>query len=149
MSATVSELLDIKGNEVVSIKTTATALEALELMADKNVGCVLVMTKDGAVSGICSERDLFRKVMLAGKAADKVQVRQIMTPKKSLVTILPTSTLQRCMEQMTRKRVRHLPVMTRGGKLQGVISIGDVVKALSSQKDLMIKQLEQYIGSSL
>ncbi len=149
MSATVGELLDIKGHEVISIKTTATAMAALELMADNNVGCVLVKTRDGAVAGICSERDLFRKVMLAGKDPEKTQVRSIMTTKKKLVTILPTSTLQRCMEQMTGKRVRHLPVMSRGGKLQGLISIGDVVKALSSEKDLMIKQLEHYIGSSL
>ena len=149
MSATVSNLLELKGQDVISVTTTTTALEALELMAERNVGCVLVKTKAGEISGILSERDLFRKVMLVGKSAEKVQVRSIMTPKAKLVTVQPSGTLQRCMELMTNKRVRHLPVVTRGGTLKGLISIGDVVKTLSSEKDLMIKQLEHYIGSSL
>ena len=149
MSAQVWELLDRKGKSVISVEASSTAYEAVKLMAENNIGCVLVVTRTGTVSGICAERDIFRKVILEGKNAKKIEVREIMTPKRRLVTVSKNTSLTECMDLITEKRVRHLPVVNEAGKLDGMISIGDVVKALSTEKELMIKQLEHYIGSSL
>jgi len=149
MSALVRELLDQKGRAVTGVPRDATAFEAVEIMVENNIGCVLVLTRAGAVSGICSERDIFRKVILEKQKPAAVPVADIMTPKRRLVTVDADTTLTECMDLMTRNRVRHLPVMGADGALEGIISIGDVVKTLSSERELMIRQLEHYIGSSL
>lgn len=149
MNAQVWELLDRKGKDVVSVDASSTAHEAVKVMIENNIGCVLILTKNGTVSGICTERDIFSKVILEGKSTKKIEVRAIMTPKRRLITVSKSTTLSKCMDLITEKRVRHLPVVDEAGKLEGLISIGDVLKALSSEKELMIKQLERYIGSSL
>ena len=149
MSAQVWELLDRKGHSVIGVPTTATAYEAVQVMSENNIGCVLVLTKTGSLSGLCAERDIFRKVILEGLNPRKVEVREIMTPKRKLVTVSKTTGLSECMELITNKRVRHLPVLDANGRIEGMISIGDVVRTLSSEKELMIRQLEHYIGSSL
>lgn len=149
MSAQVWELLDRKGSEVIGVQATQSVYEAVKQMAENNIGCVVVLTKTGALSGICAERDVFRKVVLDGRNAKNVEVREVMTPKRKLVTVTMKTTLNDCMNLVTEKRIRHLPVLDDAGKLAGMISIGDVVKALSAEKELMIRQLEHYIGSSL
>ena len=149
MSAQVWELLDRKEKSVVSVQGSTTAYMAVKIMTENNIGCVLVVTKTGTLSGVCSERDVFRKVVLDGKNAKKTEVREIMTPKRQLATVTRKTTLTECMELITEKRVRHLPVVDEAGRLEGIISIGDVVKTLSSEKELMIRQLEHYISSSL
>jgi len=149
MGAQVWELLDRKGNGVIGVQATQTVYEAVKEMADNNIGCVVVLTKTGALSGVCAERDVFRKVVLDGKNARKVEVREVMTPKRKLVTVTKKTTLNECMELVTEKRIRHLPVLDDAGKLAGMISIGDVVKGLAVEKEMMIQQLEHYIGSSL
>jgi len=149
MSAQVWELLDRKEKSVISVQGSATAYMAVKIMTENNIGCVLVVTKTGALSGVCSERDVFRKVVLDGKSARRTEVREIMTPKRQLTTVTRKTTLTECMELISEKRVRHLPVVDEAGRLEGIISIGDVVKTLSSEKELMIRQLEHYISSSL
>ncbi len=149
MGAQVWELLDRKGNAVIGVEGTQSVYEAVKEMAENNIGCVVVLTKTGSLSGLCSERDVFRKVVLEGKSAKKVEVREVMTPKRKLFTVAKNTTLTECMDLITQKRIRHLPVLDDAGKLAGMISIGDVVKALSTEKEMMIRQLEHYIGSSL
>lgn len=149
MGSQVWELLDRKGCDVIGVEGTQSVYQAVKEMAENNIGCVVVLTKAGKLSGICSERDVFRKVVLEGKSPKKVEVRTIMTPKRKLVTVTKDTTLNTCMEIVTEKRIRHLPVLDDAGKLMGMISIGDVVKGLSVEKEMMIKQLEHYIGSSL
>lgn len=149
MSTQVWELLDRKGKGVIGVQASATVLDVVKEMAENNIGCVVVLTKAGTLSGICSERDVFRKVVLECKNAKKVEVREVMTPKRQLITVSKNTTLSECMGLITEKRIRHLPVVDDAGKLEGMISIGDVVKALSTEKELMISQLEHYIGSSL
>ncbi len=149
MSAHVWELLDRKGKAIISVQESTTAHKAVELMTENNIGCVLVVTQDGTLAGICSERDIFRKVVLGGKTAEETKVREIMTPRQRLLTVTRDTTLTECMDLISENRVRHLPVLDENGGLTGIISIGDVVKTLSSEKDLMIRQLEHYISGSL
>jgi CBS domain-containing protein len=118
-------------------------LEALRAMADKNVGALLVLSQGGLV-GIFSERDYARKVVLQGKSSRDTPVSEIMTSK--VVTIDPDRSAGECMALMTEKRFRHLPVM-ENGQLLGVISIGDVVRAVVEEQRFTIKQLESYITS--
>ena len=116
--------------------------DALTLMAEKNLGAVLVM--DGArIAGIFSERDYARKVTLKGKSSRETPVKEIMT--QDVLFVRPGHSIEDCMALMTDKRIRHLPVM-EGEKLMGVISIGDVVKAIISENKFVIKQLEDYIS---
>jgi CBS domain-containing protein len=149
MGSQVWELLDRKGSDVIGVEGSQSVYQAVKEMADNNIGCVVVLTKAGKLSGICSERDVFRKVVLEGKSAKKVEVRDVMTPKRKLVTVTKDTTLNACMELVTDKRIRHLPVLDEAGKLTGMISIGDIVKGLAVEKEMMIQQLEHYIGSSL
>jgi CBS domain-containing protein len=141
---TVRELLAKKGGEVWSVSPDATVYEALQVMAARNVGAVLVL--DGAeLAGILSERDYARQVILKGKASRDTPVREIMTTR--LVCVTPERTIEDCMALMTDRRIRHLPVL-QGRTLVGVLSIGDVVKAVISEKQFHIEQLESYITSS-
>ena len=141
---TVRELLAKKGSEVWSVSPDATVYAALQLMAERNVGAVLVLSGQ-RLAGILSERDYARQVILKGKASRDTPVHEIMTTR--LVTVSPERTIEDCMALMTDKRIRHLPV-TSGETLLGVLSIGDVVKAVISEKEFLIEQLEGYITSS-
>ena len=137
----VKEILRSKGHTIISITPDTTVYEALKIMADKNIGALIV--KDGeTVAGIMSERDYARKVILHGKSSKELQVREIMTSK--VYYVRPEQSVQECMAQMTDRRVRHLPVLD-GDRLVGIISIGDVVKAIIAEQESTIKLLENYI----
>jgi CBS domain-containing protein len=142
--ATVRDLLRNKGFEVYSVEPEATVYDALTLMAEKNIGAVLVMERDKLV-GILSERDYARKVVLHGKTPVDTPAREIMTER--VICIPPQETVEECMALMTEKKVRHLPVL-EDDQLIGVISIGDVVKSTIAQKEFIIEQLEHYITGS-
>ena len=137
----VSELLRAKEREIWSVSPDSSVLEALNLMADKNVGALLVFEEEKLV-GIFSERDYARKVILKGKASKDTTVKEIMSSK--VLYVKPEQTVEDCMALMTDKRIRHLPVLEED-QVVGVISIGDVVKAIISDQDFMIHQLESYI----
>jgi CBS domain-containing protein len=139
---TVRELLRNKGYHVWSIGPDATVYEALTLMAEKDVGALLVLDNAGQLVGILSERDYARKIVLKGKTSRETPVREIMTEK--VVWVRPDQTIEECMALMTNKHIRHLPVMEEG-RLLGVISIGDVVKDIISEQEFVIAQLENYI----
>lgn len=142
---TVSQLLHTKGADVWSVSPDSTVLEALQLMAEKDIGAVLVIENEQIV-GIMSERDYARKVILHHRASRETPVRDIMT--SNVVCIRPTQTLQKCMALMTEKRIRHLPVLDDANKLAGLISIGDVVKAIIVEQQILINHLEDYITGS-
>jgi CBS domain-containing protein len=141
---TVRELVAKKGSQVWSVSPDATVYDALQLMAERNVGAVLVRSGDRLV-GVVSERDYARQVILKGKASRDTPVREIMTTR--VVCVSPERTIEECMALMTDKHIRHLPVLN-GEALLGVLSIGDVVKAVISEKEFLIEQLESYIASS-
>jgi CBS domain-containing protein len=137
----VKDILQEKGTQVYAISPDAKVYEALQLMADKNVGALMVMEGDRAV-GLISERDYARKIVLKGKFSKDVQVHEIMTA--DIVRIGPDRDVENCMELMTDKRIRHLPVF-ENDRLIGIISIGDIVKAIIEHKEEIIAQLEGYI----
>jgi len=138
---TVRQILKNKGSQAWSTEPQATVYAALQLMAEKDIGALLVLA-DGKLVGIFSERDYARKVILHGKTSAETQLSEIMTP--GVVTVRPEQTIGECMALMTEKRLRHLPVV-EGDQVVGVISIGDVVKAIISDQQFVIKQLESYI----
>jgi CBS domain-containing protein len=138
---TVRQLLQAKGYEIWSIASDASVYDAVKLMADKEVGALLVLDGKKWV-GIISERDYARKVILKGKRSIDTPVNEIMV--KEVITVRPEQPIEECMAIMTEKRVRHLPVC-EDDCLVGIISIGDVVKAIISQQEFMIEQLERYI----
>jgi CBS domain-containing protein len=140
---TVQQLLDSKRHGVASVAPQTSVLDALRVMAEKEIGAVLVLDGDSLV-GIFSERDYARKVVLQGKASKDTPVREIMTEK--VVCVRPEQTIEDCMGLMTGKRIRHLPVLQHK-KVIGVVSIGDVVKEMLVEKEFVIKQLESYIHS--
>ena len=138
------QLLETKGHNVYTIGPDETVFQALQRMADKDIGALVVL--DGnAVVGIFSERDYARKVVLHGKTSADTPIRQVMSSR--VLYLRPDQSLADCMALMTDKHIRHLPVLD-GDTLIGLISIGDVVKALISQQDFIITQLENYITSS-
>jgi CBS domain-containing protein len=138
---TVAQILKLKPAEVISIKPDVPVLDALKLLADRDVGAVLVM--DGArLLGIVSERDYARKVALKGKTAGDTLVSEIMT--REVVFVTPNQTNEECMALMTGKHLRHLPVM-ENDRVVGVLSIGDLVKDAISEQQFIIEQLEHYI----
>ena len=139
----VKQLLQTKGREIHSIAPDARVFDALKLMAEKNVGA-LVVIEGGRLAGIISERDYARKVILLSKSSHDIAVREIMTAK--VITVQPGQTVEQCMALMTEKRIRHLPV-TEGEKLVGVLSIGDLVKEVIADQEQTIRQLESYIHS--
>ena len=138
----VQQILQNKGYDVWSLPATASVYEALVLMAEKDIGALLVMDERKLV-GIFSERDYARKVFLQGKSSRETQLGEIMTGKVYFVR--PGQTTDECMALMTKKHIRHLPVMDDSDEVMGVISIGDVVKAIISQHEFTITQLENYI----
>jgi CBS domain-containing protein len=139
---TVKTILDSKGKEVVTVPPDTAVIEALKLMAEKGIGAVVVTEPDGHVAGIMSERDYARKVALNDKTAAGTMVSEIMT--EQVICVEPSQPLEECMALMVGKHIRHLPVL-EGGKLAGIISIGDVVKATISEQKFLIEQLETYI----
>jgi CBS domain-containing protein len=138
----IRELLDEKGTQVWSVSPTQSVYDALALMAEKNIGAVLVMDQEQLV-GILSERDFTRELVLQGRAAKDTQVSGLMTSRP--VCVGPEQTVDEGMALMTEKRVRHLPVVEEE-RVVGLISIGDAVKATISEQKFIIAQLERYIS---
>jgi len=140
---TVRHLLDRKGRAIFSVKPGDPVLEAIRLMAEHHVGALLVMRGEEVV-GIISERDYARKVILLGRSSAETPVGQIMSAP--VITVSLDSSVQECMQLVTEQRVRHLPVVD-GGRVIGVVSIGDLVKAVIEEQQHTIEQLETYIHS--
>ncbi|GAB4297766.1 MAG: CBS domain-containing protein [Ignavibacteriaceae bacterium] len=141
---TVKEILNSKGREVYSVSPDTTVFEALKIMAEKGIGALLVMDGDKIV-GIMSERDYARKIILLGRSSKDVKVSEIMS--EDVIYIDINQHTEACMALLTGKRIRHLPVFDKG-KLAGLISIGDVVKAVIDEKEFEIEQLVNYIKNS-
>ena len=139
--ATVSQMLMVKGSGVYTIAPDATVLDALELMAEKDVGALVVIEED-EIAGIFSERDYARKIALKGRSSRDTPLRDVMTA--DVICVTPLQTADKCMAIMTDKRIRHLPVLEEG-HLAGIISIGDVVKTIMNEQRVMINHLEDYI----
>lgn len=145
MKVTVAQLLDKKGHNVCTISAQASVYDALKLIADKDIGALLVT--DGAkILGMFSERDYARKVVLQGRWSKETHVADIMTTRVCFVP--PWRTLDECMALMTYERVRHLPVL-ESGRLVGIISIGDVVKEIISEQEFVIQELEGFVDEAL
>ncbi len=139
----VSQILQGKGAQTWVIPPDATVFDAVTMMADKDIGALLVVDNDEVV-GIFSERDYARKIILHGKSSRDTKVEEIMTSE--VLCVSPDQSVAKCMALMTEKRIRHIPVLT-DGRLVGVISIGDVVKTIISEQQIMIDHLEDYIYS--
>lgn len=137
----VREILSQKGNAVWSITPETTVLDAIKLMAEKNVGALLV-TKESRLVGVLSERDYTRNVVLKGRTSKDTPVREIISSR--VVSVSADHTVEECMRLMTEHRIRHLPVV-EGNKILGVISIGDLVNSIISAQNSAIEQLETYI----
>lgn len=140
---TAAQLLRQKGGSIYSVDPDAPVLEAIQRMADYSVGALLVM-KDQQLIGIVSERDYARKVILRGLTSSETPVRQIMT--SPVISIEPGHAVHDCMQLMTEKRIRHLPVV-EAGRVVGVLSIGDLVRAVLQEQQQTIADLERYIHS--
>jgi CBS domain-containing protein len=138
----VRQLLKTKGQEVWTISKDATILDALKIMADKQIGSLIVL-ENKEVIGIFTERDHARKVGLMNKKPQETCVHEVMTAE--LVKVTPDHSVNECMELMTEKRVRHLPVF-QDGRIVGIISIGDVVKDIIEELQFLVTQLEKYIA---
>ena len=141
IAGSVSAILAHKGSAVWSIAPNATVFDAIQLMADKNVGALPVV-ENGRLAGIVSERDYTRKVILKGKSSKETPVRDIMT--QELITADAGDSITECLRVMTEKRIRHLPVM-EGSKMIGLVSIGDLVRRIISAQTATIDNLEKYI----
>ena len=139
---TVNQLIRVKGSQVFSVSPADSVLRAIELMATRHVGALLVMSQ-GSLLGIISERDYARKVILKNRSSHDTPVGDIMTTDP--VTVTPQETVHRCMELMTEGRFRHLPVVD-SGRVVGMLSIGDLVKAVIEEQSQQIEQLERYIA---
>ncbi|MGW8250879.1 MAG: CBS domain-containing protein [Anaerolineales bacterium] len=138
---TVSQVLQRKGHTIWSVNPDTSVYDALQLMAEQDIGALLVL-EEGQLVGIFSERDYARKVILKGKSSKETPVQEIMTTQ--VVYVRPGHFIEECMALMTERHFRHLPVLD-GERLVGVISIGDVVKEIISEQKFVIEQLEQYI----
>jgi CBS domain-containing protein len=141
----VSDILKSKAKQLWTILPEASVLDALKLMAEKEIGALMVVDKKGKVAGIMTERDYARKIALKGKQSVDTSVKEIMTPVAKMYTVKPDTPVDDCMVLMTGKHIRHVPIFD-AGKFVGLISIGDVVKSTISQKDTLINQLSDYIG---
>lgn len=140
---TVRQLLGSKTPELFAVSPDASVLDAIKLMAEKGVGAVLAM-QGARLCGIVSERDYARKVVLQGRSSSNTPVRDIMTAK--VVTVRPDDNVDHCMQVVTEHRIRHLPVV-EGDAIVGVISIGDLVKAVIEDQKVELDQLQRYIAS--
>ena len=141
----VGDILSRKGGDAITVSPDATVLEALKIMAEKNIGSVIVMS-EGKYQGIITERDYSRKITLRGKSSTDTTVSDIMSTQ--LPNLSPEDTLERCMELMSDKNIRYLPVF-KNNELKGIISMSDVVKETILSQQEMINHLENYIHSNL
>jgi len=141
---TIKQVLDNKGHDVLTVRPDDTVLKALELMAGKNVGAVIVTENDAPV-GIFTERDYARNVILKGRSSSNTPVRDIMSA--DVIFVKPEQTVDQCMAIMSEKRFRHMPVLQEG-KLVGIVSIGDLVKTIIDEQAFTIQQLQGYIGGN-
>jgi len=137
------QFLEHKGGEIWSVTSASSVLGALQKMAEKNIGALLVID-EGKLVGILSERDYARKVALMGKVSKDTAVKEIMTQR--VLYVRPDESIEDCMALMTEKHFRHLPVIDNKGKILGMISIGDVVRIVISKQKFIIAQLENYIS---
>ena len=140
-----SDLLKGKSKQLWTVLPEASVLDALKLMAEKEIGALVVMDKKEKVVGIFTERDYARKIVIKGKNSLDTRVKEVMTPFEKMYTVKPDTRVEDCMVLMTGKHIRHVPVFD-GPKFLGLISIGDAVKAQIAQKDALIDQLSNYIG---
>ena len=138
----VRDILRFKGREVWSVSPDASVLDAIRQLDEKSVGALMVIDDGGQLQGVISERDYARKVCLRGRSSAETRVREIMTAE--VVRISPSQTVKECMEVMTEKRIRHLPVL-EDGEVVGVVSIGDIVRAIIADQHDYIEQPESYI----
>jgi|SRR5450631_2781197 len=139
---TVNQLLRVKGGQVFSVAPTDSVLQAIEIMATRHIGALVVMNQ-GSLLGIISERDYARKVILMNRSSHDTPVGDVMSSPTTTVT--PNDTVHHCMELMTEGRFRHLPVV-EGGRVVGMLSIGDLVKAVMEDQSKQIEELERYIA---
>ena len=145
MKITLSDILDAKGRNVWSVSPQSSAYEALEMLADMDIGALVVVDLDKVV-GIFSERDYARKIVLKGKSSKETTVAELMV--QPVTYVLPWTSISECMTLMTNKHVRHLPVM-ENDKLVGIVTIGDVVKAIISEQEAVIQELKGYVDEAL
>jgi CBS domain-containing protein len=139
---TVSDILQYKGSDVVSVRPDDTVLHALGVMAEHDIGAVVVL-EDARLIGILTERDYARKVVLLGRSSRESAIRDVMTSQ--VICVAPDNTIESCMSMMTAERVRHLPVK-RGVRVVGLVSIGDLVQARLAEQEQTIEHLQQYIA---
>ena len=142
---TAKEILKNKSKEIWSVTPDNTVFEALTLMGEKEIGALMVIDNNAKVQGIISERDYARKIILLGKTSRDTKVSEIMTPVDKMFTVRPDTTVEDCMVLITAKRIRHIPVFDND-QFVGLISIGDVVKSIISEKDMLIEHLSNYIA---
>lgn len=140
---TMRQIIESRTGPVLSIAPDASVYDALVLMAEKHVGALLVLKGEELV-GIFSERDYARSVALKGKTSRDTPISDVMTEQKFLITVTPKHTVEECLNLVTAKRIRHLPVM-ENGKVVGIVSIGDLVKETIEYQQFLIQQLESYI----
>lgn len=138
---TVRELLKNKGSEIWTISPMSTVFQALELMAERDIGALPVV-ENGRLVGIFSERDYARKVILKGRTSKDTTVSELMT--QTVFYVNPDSTLEECMALMTSRQIRHLPVLDKE-RLVGIVTLGDVVKRIISRQEFTIQELERYV----
>ena len=142
---TIRSVLEYKGGQIWSISPDATVYDALEKMAEREIGCMPVLDASGALAGLISERDYARKVVLEGRNSRDTPVRDIMTAR--VIFVGPGDSVEHCMHVMTDARVRHLPVV-EGGRVVGIVSIGDLVNWIISSHEESIAHLKSYIAGS-
>lgn len=145
MAKKAKDLLKSKQKEVFTISPKAMVYDALKLMGEKEIGALMVTDEAGAILGIITERDYARKVILKGKHSQETRVEEIMTPKDKMYMVGPDTPVEDCMVLITGKRIRHVPVYD-GDHYIGLISIGDVVKSIISEQEMLIDHLSNYIA---
>ena len=141
----IDSVLRLKGRQVWSVAPTATVFEAIQKMSEKGVGALLVLSENGRLDGIISERDYARNIILKDRSSKQTQVRDIMT--HGVTTVTPENTVEECMWLMTEHRIRHLPVL-EGQEVVGIVSIGDLVNWIITAQQERIGHLERYIAGS-
>ncbi|RZL20000.1 MAG: CBS domain-containing protein [Pedobacter sp.] len=141
---TVQQMLDAKPSQIFSVTEDSSVLSGLQYMMERNISALLIVESE-VLTGIFTERDYARKIILHGKSSAETPIKEVMTADP--ITVLPKDSIDLCMKIMTDKHIRHLPVMAVNGKLLGMVSIGDVVKFIIADQKQTISQLENYISS--